>query len=88
MRSILAAARDSLPLHWRIARRVVGIEPSDYMLAGCESHPRIEYKRSVAERIPTDAEEFDLVTVAHAFHWLDQDAFLAEVGCSGRVDGS
>ena len=61
-----------------IAHRVVGIEPSDYMLAGCESHPRIEYKRSVAERIPTDDEEFDLVTVAHAFHWLDQDAFLAE----------
>jgi SAM-dependent methyltransferase len=61
-----------------VAQRVVGIDPSDEMLAGCGSHPSIEYRRVAAESIPTGDDEFDLITVAQAFHWLDQDAFLAE----------
>jgi len=61
-----------------IARHVVGLDPSEHMLAECVPHPNVDYKRSSAESLPAGAGEVDLITVAQAFHWLDQDAFLAE----------
>jgi SAM-dependent methyltransferase len=61
-----------------MARHVVGIDPSEYMLARCLPHPQVDYKRSDAESLPASDGEVDLITVAQAFHWLDQAAFLAE----------
>jgi SAM-dependent methyltransferase len=60
------------------ANHVVGVDSSAEMLSACRAHPNIEYRQSAAETIPAEAESFDLITVAHAFHWFDQDAFLAE----------
>jgi SAM-dependent methyltransferase len=62
----------------KLARHVVGIDPSEHMLAGCAPHLQVEYKRSAAEQLPVADGAVHLITVAQAFHWLDQDAFLAE----------
>ena len=61
-----------------LAVDVVAMDPSESMLAQCKSRPNIEYKLAAAEDIPANEETFDLITVAQAFHWLNQDAFLAE----------
>ncbi len=61
-----------------IADRVLAIDVSAEMLAVCKPHPRIEYRQSPAENIPADDRSFDLITVALAFHWFDQAAFIKE----------
>ena len=61
-----------------IADRIVGIDASSDMLGVAELHPKVEYRQSQAEQIPFGDSDFDLICVALAFHWLDQDAFLAE----------
>ncbi|WP_414662517.1 class I SAM-dependent methyltransferase [Horticoccus sp. 23ND18S-11] len=60
------------------ATSVVGIDPSSEMLKQAERHPQIEYRRGYAEALPVRAGEFDLVTVSSAYHWFDQERFLAE----------
>ena len=42
-------------------------------------HPKVTYTTCPAERTPFTDRSFDLVTVATAFHWLDQGHFFREV---------
>ena len=42
-------------------------------------HPRVTYKICPAEHTPFPDQSFDLITVATAFHWLDQERFFQEV---------
>jgi ubiquinone/menaquinone biosynthesis C-methylase UbiE len=62
-----------------IAARVVGIDPSRAMLAAMAPNGGARVA-GVAEALPFAAASFDLLTVALAFHWFDQDRFLAEAG--------
>ena len=48
------------------------------MQAACEPLAHVEFRHARAESIPADDETFDLVVVALAFHWFDQEAFLGE----------
>lgn len=43
-------------------------------------HPKVRYSVSPAEQTPFDDQAFDLITVATAVHWFDQEKFHQEVG--------
>jgi ubiquinone/menaquinone biosynthesis C-methylase UbiE len=60
------------------AHRVIGVEPSSEMLGLAPRHAAIEYRKGYAEALPVRSHEFDLVSVASAYHWFDHDRFLAE----------
>jgi SAM-dependent methyltransferase len=65
-----------------LAKSVVGLDSSRFMLAQAERHPAIDYRCGYAEALPFARGSFDLLTVCSAYHWFDQDKFLAE---SARV---
>jgi SAM-dependent methyltransferase len=65
-----------------LAKSVVGLDSSRFMLAQTERHPAIDYRCGYAEALPFARGSFDLLTVCSAYHWFDQDKFLAE---SARV---
>jgi len=44
----------------------------------CTLHPKITYSVSPAESTPFGDHSFDLITVAQAYHWFDQDKFSRE----------
>jgi SAM-dependent methyltransferase len=60
-------------------RRVVGTDASSAMLAQAPPHPQVEYRVAPAEQSGLESRTVDLVTVAQALHWLELDAFYAEV---------
>ena len=59
--------------------RVVATDASAAQIAAATPHPRIEYRVARAEASGLAAASVQLVTVAQALHWLDQEAFHAEV---------
>jgi SAM-dependent methyltransferase len=60
--------------------RVVAVEPSEPMLEILRSKlPGVEAHLGSAERIPMESEVADVVTVAQAFHWFDEEAACAEI---------
>lgn len=61
-----------------IAENVVGIDISEAMLAQTEKRGGIEYITASAENLPFGADEFDLLTISQAIHWLDKAKFFAE----------
>lgn len=61
-------------------RRVVATDASAAMLAQAPAHPGVEYRVAPAEACDLAVETVDLVTVAQALHWLNTEAFYAEVG--------
>ncbi|MEX0158751.1 MULTISPECIES: class I SAM-dependent methyltransferase [unclassified Microbacterium] len=62
------------------AERVVAVEPSEPMLEILRSKlPGVEAYLGSAERIPMESEVADVVTVAQAFHWFDEEAACAEI---------
>jgi SAM-dependent methyltransferase len=63
-----------------IAERIVGVDMSQEMLALAERDERIEYSVADAAKLPFDEEDFDLMTLSSAFHWLDRREFLREAG--------
>jgi ubiquinone/menaquinone biosynthesis C-methylase UbiE len=60
------------------AREVIGLDPSSFMLAQARRMDGVSYRKGHAEALPFGPGEFDLITVATAYHWFDQEAFLAE----------
>lgn len=58
--------------------RVIATDASAEQLAHAEPHPRVEYRTAPAEQSRVPDESVDLVTVAQALHWFDQDAFHGE----------
>ena len=61
-----------------IAHHVVGVDNSAQMIAFAPHEPQIEYFVSAAEKLPVENDDFDLMTVSSAFHWMDRGSFLAE----------
>src|SRR5690348_11559610 len=62
----------------KIADEIDATDISAEMLAEAQENARIRFHLAPAERLPFDANSFDLLTVGLAFHWFDQAAFLGE----------
>ncbi|MBZ0113205.1 MAG: class I SAM-dependent methyltransferase [Thermoanaerobaculia bacterium] len=59
--------------------QVTGSDASAEQISHALPAGNIEYRVARAEEIGAQAESIDLVTVAQALHWLDQERFFAEV---------
>ena len=70
-----------------LAKTVVGLDSSRFMLAQAESHPAVSYRCGYAEALPFARSEFDLLTVCSAYHWFDQEKFLTEAARVLRPGG-
>lgn len=70
-----------------IAREIVGVDASVEMVALAQKDARIEYFVANAERLPFADDEFELITISQAFHWLDHEKFLSEAARVLRADG-
>lgn len=62
----------------RYFARVVATDASTAQVNEAEPHPRIEYRVAPAEASGLDTGSVDLVVVAQALHWFDQERFNAE----------
>jgi SAM-dependent methyltransferase len=58
--------------------RVVATDASEEQLGHAIPHPKVEYRRALAEDSGLESGSVDLVTVATAVHWFDFDRFYAE----------
>jgi len=63
-----------------IAENIVGADMSLEMIALAERDAGIEYVVADAVRLPFAEDEFDLMTLSSAFHWLERREFLKEAG--------
>lgn len=70
-----------------LAKRIIGIDPSADMLRHATRHPDLIYAQSAAEAIPFGRSQFDLISVAQAFHWFEHEAFLPEAYRLLRIPG-
>jgi ubiquinone/menaquinone biosynthesis C-methylase UbiE len=61
-----------------IAQHIVGVDNSAQMIALAPRDLQIEYFVSPAEKLPVKDDDFDLMTVSSAFHWIDRNIFFAE----------
>jgi len=77
------SARALLPY----ARAIVGVDASSEMLVQAERDGRIDYRKGYAESLPCPSLDFDLVTVASAYHWFDHERFLREAARVLRPGG-
>jgi SAM-dependent methyltransferase len=68
----------ALDLAERFAR-VIATDASEKQLALAVPHPRIEYRRGLAEESGLASGSVDLITAASAVHWFDFPRFYAEV---------
>jgi SAM-dependent methyltransferase len=62
-----------------VAREIVGLDVSEAMVAQAEPDPQIMYVVAPAEAMPLPDADFDLATVACAFHWFVPDEALGEI---------
>jgi hypothetical protein len=60
-------------------REVEATDLSESQLAQAPALPNVRYRVAKAENTPFPDEYFDLITVAQAVHWFDQEAYHAEV---------
>jgi SAM-dependent methyltransferase len=58
---------------------VVATDLSEEMIGRAPAHPRVAYSVGVAEGSGLPNQSVDIVAVAQALHWFDQDRFHAEV---------
>ena len=70
-----------------IADKVIGCDASSAMLGYAAPHDRVEYRLASAEHSPIEDGSVDLVTAGSAYHWFDQDLFLAEASRILRTRG-
>jgi ubiquinone/menaquinone biosynthesis C-methylase UbiE len=60
-------------------RDVEATDLSESQLMQAPPLPNVRYRVAKAENTPFPDEHFDLITVAQAVHWFDQEAYHAEV---------
>ena len=70
-----------------IARRVIGVEPNEAMLAAAERGPGIEYRRAYAQQTGLDEGSTDIVTCSQSLHWMEPETTFAEAARILRADG-
>jgi SAM-dependent methyltransferase len=68
--------------------RVDATDASAAQIAQAQAHPHVRYRKARAEESGLPDASVDLVTVAQAAHWLDLDAFYAEVRRVARPDAA
>jgi len=68
-------------------RRVIATDASAAQVEHAVPHPRVEYRVARAEDSGLPPQSVELVTVAQALHWLELDAFYAEVRRVARPGG-
>jgi ubiquinone/menaquinone biosynthesis C-methylase UbiE len=67
---------------------VVAVEPLPPMLAELRRHlPDVDARKGAAEELPLPDADVDVVVVAQAFHWFDQDRALSEIARVLRPGG-
>lgn len=59
-------------------KKIIATDASASQIEHAAPNPKIEYKVALAENSGLEDKTADLVTVATAIHWLDQDKFYAE----------
>ena len=59
--------------------RVSATDASEKQIANAQSHERIEYRVTRAEKSDIESASIDLIMVAQALHWFDLDRFYDEV---------
>lgn len=59
-------------------KKVIAMDPSEEQIKNGLSHPRITYKKGIAEQSGLESSSVDLITVAQALHWFQFDRFYAE----------
>jgi SAM-dependent methyltransferase len=57
---------------------VLAVDGSEAQLQRAMPHPRVRYRRALAEALPVPDRSVALVAVAQAVHWFDFDRFYAE----------
>jgi len=57
---------------------VIATDASEKQIANAQSHERVEYRVTRAEKSDLESASIDLIMVAQALHWLDLDRFYAE----------
>lgn len=63
----------------RYYKRVIATDPSIRQLEQAMANKNVNYMVGPAEKSPLADHSADLITVAQAFHWFQQDAFFKEV---------
>jgi SAM-dependent methyltransferase len=66
---------------------VYASDPSAEQIASARAHPHVRYAVEAAEACSLADASVDLVTVAQALHWFDQERFHARVARVLRRDG-
>jgi SAM-dependent methyltransferase len=61
-----------------MARRIVGLDASEAMIALAPRGKHVDYVVASAERLPFKDRVFDIITLSQVFHWLDRESFLPE----------
>jgi SAM-dependent methyltransferase len=72
------------------AEQAMGIEAQPAMLAVAQSGstaPNVQFREGFADQTGLDSGSADIVTCVQAFHWMNPDATLAEVGRVLRSGG-
>jgi SAM-dependent methyltransferase len=68
-------------------KEVYATDISEKQLEHAEQAGNIIYKKAKAEETDFEEQQFDLIVVAQAIHWLDFDAFYREVYRTLKPDG-
>jgi ubiquinone/menaquinone biosynthesis C-methylase UbiE len=58
---------------------VIATDASEKQIANAQSHERVEYRVTRAEKSDLESASIDLIMVAQALHWFDLDQFYDEV---------
>lgn len=59
--------------------KVIATDPSEKQISEATQHPKVEYRVGTAEHSGLEDYSANLVTVAQAFHWFQQEPFFKEV---------
>jgi SAM-dependent methyltransferase len=59
--------------------RVIATDASEKQIANAQSHERVVYRVTRAEKSDLESASIDLIMVAQALHWFDLDRFYDEV---------
>lgn len=66
---------------------IVATDPSAEQIQHCFPHEKISYRVEKAETSSLAEASADLITIANALHWVNSDAFYAEVRRVGKPGG-
>ena len=58
--------------------KVYATDLSEQQIEAAQKHPRITYLVSTAESTPFQENQFDAITIAQAYHWVNHEKFARE----------